>query len=615
VRSTMTMMPDSALDIARPRHHSAKLRFGVAFLIGVIITLGLGAGALYAYDQQYTGRVLPGVKVGSVDLSGRTPDEARSALAGAYKGMAEGRIVLKGPDGNVVITYGEIGRTLDADALVDQAMAVGRDGTAIDRAVANARTAFRGVVLEPRVTFDADLLATRITEVANALRVEPAEASVTLDAALAFQVVAGHSGRVVDATGIAQALASQVGQLEAPPEVTATFPVQTTEPDVTTAEATRAQADAERIAAGITLVVGSRKVPIDTKKLRPWVTFSTTADGGYAPVVDTTRISTLLDGLAKKIDRKTVNASFRTSGSKVTGITSSKDGYVLDVPATAKQIEGLLAARAIGTASTQVRPVLKVTAPALTTAEARAAAPKMRMISSWTTHFHIYERNNFGANIWIPALTIDGYVVGPREKFDFWKAVGTVSRAKGYGLGGAIINGKTEPQGALAGGICSCSTTLFNAVLRAGYQMGARRNHFYYIDRYPLGLDATVFQSGSGSVQTVSWTNDTDYPVLIRGFKIRSGSTGYVRFQIYSVPNGRKVSIGTPVVKNVQPASDSIQYTSSLAPGSTKRIEFPVDGKQVWRTVVVRDSNGTVIHKTTYYSNYARITGVVLVGR
>jgi vancomycin resistance protein YoaR len=258
---------------------------------------------------------------------------------------------------------------------------------------------------------------------------------------------------------------------------------------------------------------------------------------------------------------------------------------------------------------------LKVTEPVLTTAEAKAAAPKMKMLSRWTTYFPIWERNNFGANIWIPALTIDGYVVGPRETFDFWKAVGTVTRAKGYGLGGAIINGKTEPQGALAGGICSCSTTLFNAALRAGYQMGARRNHFYYIDRYPLGLDATVFISASGSKQTVSFTNDTDYPVLIRGYKIRDGNRGFVRFEMYSVPNGRVVTIGKPTVKNVRPASDTVQYTSSLAPGARKRIEFPVDGMQVWRTVTVRDSKGKIIHQVTYYSNYARITGVVLVGR
>ncbi|HEU4918414.1 MAG TPA: VanW family protein, partial [Candidatus Limnocylindrales bacterium] len=246
---------------------------------------------------------------------------------------------------------------------------------------------------------------------------------------------------------------------------------------------------------------------------------------------------------------------------------------------------------------------------------AQAAISKMTKISSWTTYFPISEKNGYGANIWIPALDIDGYVVGPGETFDFWKAVGPITRERGYRDGGAIINGKTEPQGALAGGICSCSTTLFNAALRAGFEMGARRNHYYYIDRYPLGLDATVFKSGSGSVQTMSWVNDTKYPVLIRGFKIKDGSAGYVRFDLYSVPTGRKVTFSKPVVKNVRRATDTVQYTTSLAPGVRKRIEYPVDGKDVWVTRTVRDSSGAVVHQETYYSHYARITGIVLVGK
>ncbi len=115
-----------------------------------------------------------------------------------------------------------------------------------------------------------------------------------------------------------------------------------------------------------------------------------------------------------------------------------------------------------------IEPTLKVTKPALTTAEAQAARPKMKRISRWTTYFPLTIKNGFGANIWIPARLIDGYTVAPGETFDFWDAVGPVTRAKGYKQGGAIINGRTEPQGALAGGICSCSTTLFNAALRAG---------------------------------------------------------------------------------------------------------------------------------------------------
>jgi vancomycin resistance protein YoaR len=295
-------------------------------------------------------------------------------------------------------------------------------------------------------------------------------------------------------------------------------------------------------------------------------------------------------------------------------VTAGANGRSLDIPTTTTRINDALRARAARVPTPAGAPARLIVAPALSTEEAEKVAPLMERISTWTTWFPIGEKNGFGANIWIPAIDIDGYVVGPGETFDFWKAVGPVTRERGYRDGGAIINGRTEPQGALAGGICSTSTTLFNAALRAGFDMGSRRNHYYYIDRYPLGLDATVFKSGSGSVQTMAWTNDTEYPVLVRGFKIQEGSKGYVRFDLYSVPNGRTVSLSKPIVKNVKPASDSVQYTTSLAPGARQRIEYPVDGKDVWVTRTVKDASGAVVHEETYYSHYARITGIVLVG-
>jgi vancomycin resistance protein YoaR len=349
--------------------------------------------------------------------------------------------------------------------------------------------------------------------------------------------------------------------------------------------------------------------------LRSWISFRKTSGGGYEPVIDTTELTGIVEGLAKKIDRQPVNARFVTTSGLITDIIPSKDGYKLDVSATVEQIEELIAARAAGDKTVELVPSMAVKPPALTTAQAEASAPLMVKVSEWQTYFPISEKNGFGANIWIPALEIDGYVVGPRETFDFWDAIGPVTRERGYRDGGAIINGRTEPQGALAGGICSCSTTLFNAALRAGFEMGDRRNHYYYIDRYPLGLDATVFISASGSIQTMSWTNDTDYPVLIRGYKIRDGNRGYVKFELYSVPTGRRVEIGQPVVKNVKPASDSTQLTNSLPAGNRKRIEYPVDGKQVWRTVTVYNADGTILRQKTYHSNYARITGIVLVGQ
>jgi vancomycin resistance protein YoaR len=327
-----------------------------------------------------------------------------------------------------------------------------------------------------------------------------------------------------------------------------------------------------------------------------------------------TKIAPVLDPIAEAVRQAPRNASFTLDGETIRGVTPGVDGRNMVVSTTAEVVAETLVGRARTPGAKAVQAAVRAVEPSLTTAEAQAAAPKMKRISRWTTFFPIGPKNGYGANIWIPAEDIDGYVVGPGEWFDFWNAVGPVTRERGYQTGAAIINGRTEPQGALAGGICSCSTTLFNAALRAGFEMGDRRNHYYYIDRYPVGLDATVFKSSSGSVQTMSWRNDTDFPVLIRGYRIRDGGRGYVRFDLYSVPNGRKVAISDPTIRNVRQATDSTEYTAALPSGTSERVEYPVDGMDVWVSRTVREASGAVLHEDTFVSNYATITGIVRIG-
>jgi vancomycin resistance protein YoaR len=611
----MTATTETLEQIVEPGRPSVWLRFGLAFALGLAVALLVGAGASFAYDQQFAGKVLPGVRVGSVDLSGLTPEAADAELQRAYGSLSDGRIVLTGIEDQQVITYTEVGRGPDVDGLIATALAVGRTGSPLDRAVANVRTAVRGVVLDPTSTFDAEALANRVGQIADGLRIDPVDSTVLIGIGKQFEVVPGHIGREAEPAPVILSLTAALAQVDAPAEINANLGVHVLEPDVTAAEAFEAKRTAERVTSEILLVVGETKLSISESELRGWVSFRKTPAGGYEPVMDTTPLTGLVEAMAKEIDREPVSATFVTTSGLVTDIVPSQDGYRLDVAASVARIEQLLVERAAGAEATELVPAVAVTPPALTTAQAQAAAPLMVKVSEWQTYFPISEKNGFGANIWIPALEVDGYVVGPRETFDFWDAIGPVTRERGYRDGGAIINGRTEPQGALAGGICSTSTTLFNAALQAGFELGARRNHYYYIDRYPLGLDATVFISASGSVQTMSWTNDTDYPVLIRGYRIKEGNRGYVKFELYSVPNGRTVVVGTPTVTNVRRASDSTQLTTTLREGQRKRIEYPVDGKQVWRTVTVYNADGSVLREKTYYSNYARVTGIVLVGR
>jgi len=232
--------------------------------------------------------------------------------------------------------------------------------------------------------------------------------------------------------------------------------------------------------------------------------------------------------------------------------------------------------------------------------------PLVERIGSWTTYYQVSAHNGFSANITVPARRLDGLVVRPGETFDFWRALGEVSFRTGYRLGGAIVGGHSVEGKALAGGICAASTTLFNAAARGGLQIVTRQPHWYYITRYPLGLDATVSDS-----QTMRFRNDTTHPVMIRS----QASPGIVHFEIWSVPNGRTTTWSNPIVTNVVAGYDTTQYTSSLRPGEQQRTEYPVDGKDVSVTRTVRDGNGRVVHRDTFISHYHRMVGILLIGR
>jgi vancomycin resistance protein YoaR len=247
--------------------------------------------------------------------------------------------------------------------------------------------------------------------------------------------------------------------------------------------------------------------------------------------------------------------------------------------------------------------------PSFTTAQAQAQASKFTLISTWTTYFQLGAHNGFGANIWIPATAINDQVVQPGQTFNFWNAVGPVTQAKGYTMGGAIINGHTQEGAALGGGICATSTTLFNAALRAGFQMGERSNHYYYVNRYPVGLDATVSVNGN-SVQNVTWTNDSPNPVLIKAFN----GPGSVTFSLYGVPTGRTVSFSQPIITNYTTSATQVIHTSALPGGQQVQVEYADDGFDSSVTRTVRDASGAIVHQETYYSNYATMTGLVYVG-
>lgn len=608
----MTTTTDTVPVVARPTRRIPRVRVVlVAFLLGVIAATGLGGAGLYAYASSHADRVVPGVHVGTVDLSNLDRQAAATRLVEAYGSYGAGHVVLTDGVVRESINYSALGRRLDVDAILDQAFAVGRTGNAAQQAVDLVRTGLNGATIEPLVTIDADAVTTQLDALAT--RVDRAPVDATVVKSDRFTTTPAVNGRSVDRTALADSLVSALRTVSAPDEVQIDLPFTTIAPNVTDAQAGLLRATVASMVHSVKIEVGNDSWTIPGATVRSWIKIGW-VNGVYGPSINTKLIKTALKPIAKDVLRDVRDANFLLSrGGRIVGVTASVTGRKLDVTKMTNAIRAAVLARATSAPGSHdsLPAALVLTQPKLSTAQAQKSAPLMRKISSWTTYYQSGPHNGFSANISIPAKAIDGTVVAPGQWFSFWKTVGDVTLAKGYKLGGAIVDGHSVEGHTIGGGICSTSTTLFNAALRAGFQMGARKNHFYYIARYPKGLDATVYISDGGGVQDMTWKNDTPYPVLIRTFAV----PGIVRFTLYSIPTGRHVSFTAPTVRNYRPSTTVVQYTTSLPPGVRSQVEYEAAGFDAWVTRTVRDKNGRIVHKDTYYSHYARVVGLILVGK
>jgi vancomycin resistance protein YoaR len=525
--------------------------------------------------------------------------------------LQNGTLSLIMGDETLPLEYGELGRAYDTDAMLDAAFAVGRSGDPLARGLEELRTLVGGSPIALHVRWDEGMLATALTAAAKRFDRDPVDATVTRGETGHFVATAASYGRRLDPAAALADVREILADPEAPAASAVKVSVQPLMPRVLTAQAEYARSRAELLASfKLTAVSGKDTWVIPAKEVRSWITFRPGTYGGLRVELIGPQMAKSLTVLATKVARDPKNAAFLTGKTGlIVGVVKGVNGRTLDVVGSMTAIatayeaygEDPLPAPTVQLAVTVVR-------PKLTTEEANKVAPLMTRLSTWTTYYPPGEGNFYGANIQIPARVISGTVVPAGSWFSFWDTVGIPTEEQGYGPGGFIKNGHST-IGALAGGICSCSTTLFNAAVRAGLQFGIRYNHYYYIPRYPLGLDATVSMYSWTVRQDMTFKNDTAHPILIRSVN----SYGVVRFEIYGVPDGRKVTFSKPIVKNVVKAIDTIVYTDAIPAGTQKRVEFPHDGMDVWVTRTVT-RNGVVIHKETIFSDYGRVDGELWIG-
>jgi hypothetical protein len=107
---------------------------------------------------------------------------------------------------------------------------------------------------------------------------------------------------------------------------------------------------------------------------------------------------------------------------------------------------------------------------------------------------------------------VNGTVLKPGETFSLNDTVGERTAENGFAKGYIISDGVYKED--FGGGVSQVATTLFNAAFFAGLEDVEHKPHSFYIDRYPIGREATVVW---GALD-LKFKNDTPHGVLIESW-------------------------------------------------------------------------------------------------
>jgi vancomycin resistance protein YoaR len=603
----------SPLSVSRRRRRTvAAAQMLVAFVVATVVSLGLVVAAALFVAGSYADRVLPGVHVGNVDVSGLTRDEAVAKLQTSFAYLNQGTVTISTPLREATITYQDAGRGPDVDFMAQEAMAIGHTGDPLADAVYVLRSALSPQTVAIAARLDPTAVATHVRALVDTDQVAPKNAQAMPFPGY-FWVEPGTPGSSLDEVLISSAIVDHLSQANVASDFKIGDAVITIKPAISDGAATDAVAQAERMIAPLTLAWTGDKpatFTIDAQTIRSWISFRVNPDGSYGPAIDTGAVQAYLEPLKPKVATKPVEpkVGFDAAG-KPTSLNNGKDGSGMDTGATADAIGKYLLGVGAGTTTGSSVAIVPAPISPVFTPESLAG---LSVQGAWTTIFYPDISNGFGANIRVPAVTLNGQIIAPGQQFSFLRAVGPVDRAHGYTLGGVIKNGKSDHTGAMGGGICSASTTTFNAAARAGLRIDERHAHAYYIYRYPVGLDATVFSNGFQTYD-MRFTNDTPNPIIIRAWTTR-GSKSTITVQLWSKPMGRKVTFSPEFKANLTIASDKTIYTTKLAPGTKARAEYPTNGFSTSRTRTVTDATGKIIHQDTWVSHYVKVNGLLEIG-
>lgn len=612
----------------------SKSRIAIAVTAVVVL---FGAVALVDLGMNW-GKIYPGVSVGSVDLGGKTLDEAQALLESAYAPRLEGKQVLVFANEEASRDVGaaleqssdnalaeqqsvdeakaskvlwttdapSLSASFDARGLAERAFSLGREDGGI---IARGGALLFGKSLDPTVTFDrqaVDELAKQVDAAIGDVRVD-FDIQVTDGVA---QIVEGHDGNMVDRdtfeAQISEALLTEgtdraafVAQAEYAPLRVSREEAQRVCDSVNGAIASGATFSYEGTAWSATAVdIGS------------WVKTRIVETGeGYAlePYFDQDIAKgIMINHLMTTLDGDAIKVTFEIDGDERIVHTETDETIPVAQDAVS-ELEGVLFGSAGGEGSLEAAPVIEVASKQIPDTMPLSEALEngvISSISSFTTEYTA-EPASRQHNIHLGADLLNNTIIKANGgTWSFNDITGDYNEEAGFQGAGAIFDG--EYVDAVGGGICQVATTVFNAVYDSGFPVLTRHNHTLYIASYPAGRDAAVAYPYLNLV----WENDSSSDVLLA----TSYTDTTVTVTLYGVNPEYQVSTAVGEWEAGEKFKTKTTVDENLAPGTSYVKTVGADGRKISIVRTVKDKTGTIMHEDLFSSTYDPKNEVIVEG-
>jgi vancomycin resistance protein YoaR len=593
-------------------HHSGL------FLIALLVLLVGGVASFGAwYAHTHTGRMFPGVHIGTLDLGGKTQAQASIALNERIDALLAQGLTFELKGERVTFSSIDIAPddpdlsreliTFEREGALANAHAFGRGPNPVYNFVDQLRARFSGAVIQIPATLAFTDVQLRIEEQFNTLLIPATNAALSVvweEDIPTIIIQKEKQGITFNRAATERTLSDLLSHLTNTPVALTALP---DPPTITTTDVTLVLEHAEDLLSRgpWTLTFEHRQWLITPQALSTMLLVKKDEQGEAHLIAGGTELETLFDEIGTSINRSPRDAKFALQGARVVEFQSSQTGEALDEERTAL----LMTEQFIAQGATGIEVATTTTEPTITTAQVNDLGIE-ELLGVGTSNFAGSPRNRV-KNIQNGARLVNGTLIPPGETFSLIRSLGPFTLNNGY-LPELVIKGdKIIPE--IGGGLCQLGTTTFRATMNSGLPVTMRRNHSLVVSYYSdpsngnPGTDATIYDPAPD----FRFTNDTGKHMLVTT-EVDISKTE-LRFLFWGASDGRKGYYSPPVVDRWIPAG-ATKYieTIDLAPGK-EQCQSKHVGADTHFTYTIERPNGEP-EETLFESHYRALPRVCLIG-